>query len=164
MDRRTDPGPAVAPIRRVCKAARGYWNDLVAVQRWAEVEIRHGRQSSVVAKYCDLLQGKALTGRAVSIARKRAGERGISLEDAIRELRDEKADELDAGVVGKNGKRIRFLSRRKLARECQSPRSRRSRSREAGYPNYTAKYCERRSAGAGARRRSRLANSCSARG
>ena len=32
-------------------------------------------------------------------------------------MRDEKAQKLDAGVVGKNGKRIRFLSRRKLAVE-----------------------------------------------
>jgi hypothetical protein len=30
----------VAAIGRVCKAARGYWNGLVAAQRWAELEVQ----------------------------------------------------------------------------------------------------------------------------
>src|SRR6266446_8075569 len=66
----------VAAIERVCKAARAYWNGLAAVQRRAEREIRSGRQASLIAEYDELLQGKALTGRAVSIARKRAEEGG----------------------------------------------------------------------------------------
>ena len=107
----------VAAIWRVCKTARAYWNGLVGVQRWAEREIRSGRQASVIAEYTELLQAKALTGRAVSIARKRSDEQGISLEEAIAELRTERAHKLDAGVVGRDGKRIRFLSRRKLATE-----------------------------------------------
>jgi hypothetical protein len=89
----------VAAIQRVSKAARAYWNGLAAVQRWAEQEIRSGRQASLIAEYDELLQGKALTGRAVSIARKRADEGGLSLQDAIGGLRKEKARSRQAGML-----------------------------------------------------------------
>jgi transposase len=106
-----------AAIEAAAVEARQYWNGLVAVQRWAEREIRAGRQASLVARYEELLQAKALTGRAVSIARQRAALDRISLEAAISWLRTEKARELDAGVMAKNAKKIRWLSRRKLATE-----------------------------------------------
>jgi len=112
------PSPAQqAAIEAAAAAARQYWNGLVAVQRWAEREIRAGRQASLVGCYEELLQNKALTGRAVSVARERAVCDGTTLGAAIKELRAEKAHELDAGVRGNNSKRIRFLSRRKLATE-----------------------------------------------
>jgi transposase len=116
-----------AAIEAAAAEARQYWNGLVAVQRWAEREIRAGRQASLVIGYEQLLQAKALTGRAVSIARQRAALDWISLEAAISRLRAEKARELDAGVTGKNAKKIRWLSRRKLATEYAVERVERTR-------------------------------------
>jgi transposase len=107
----------IAAIHRAGRAARAYWNGLVAVQRWAEEEIRAGRQGSLISEYEQLLQAKALTGRAVSVARSRAASDGISIEEAISALRSEKAAELGTTVRHKDGARNRWLSRRRLAVE-----------------------------------------------
>jgi transposase len=117
----------IAAIHRAAKAARAYWNGLVAVQRWAEREIKAGRQGSVVAEYEELLQGKALTGRAVSFARARAASDGVPVEDAISSLRSEKAAELGTIVRRKDGTRNRWLSRRRLAVEYACERIERTR-------------------------------------
>jgi len=62
-----------------------------------------------------LLQRKALTGQAVRIAKARAATDQISETAAITALRREKAEKLDAGILDKAGKRIRFMSRRQLS-------------------------------------------------
>jgi putative transposase len=104
-------------IDQAASAARRYWNNLVATQRWAEHEIRHGRRGSVVNAYRDTLLGKKLTGCACGAdARERAAEKGIPLNQAVRELRAEAAQKQgEMSLRAKDGKPLRAMSRRKLA-------------------------------------------------
>jgi hypothetical protein len=43
-------------------SARSYWNALVATQRWAENEIRHGRRSHLFKRLLELYRRKAAVG------------------------------------------------------------------------------------------------------
>jgi transposase len=115
---------ALAPSRvqaeafaRAAVRARRYWNALVAAQRYAEREIRAGRGGTIVRRLTELLEGKELTGRAVSVARQRAAQVGITADEAIRLLRTEKAAELGRMVKSKDGRALRWIGRRRLAVE-----------------------------------------------
>ena len=60
--------------------ARRLWNGMVALLKYAEREQRNGRREALIHEYGRILAGKALTGAAVTKARKLMAERGLTSE------------------------------------------------------------------------------------
>ncbi len=51
-------------ILQTARTARRFWNALVACERYAEREIRHGRQGWITSALTQFLLAKKLTGNA----------------------------------------------------------------------------------------------------
>lgn len=67
-------------LAHATRQARRLWNEMVALLKYAEKEQRHGRREALLHEYGRILQGKAVTGAAVTKARKLMTERGLASE------------------------------------------------------------------------------------
>ena len=75
------PTPTQArALEHATKQARRLWNEMVALLKYAEKEQRNGRREALIHEYGRILQGKAVTGAAVTKARKLMAERGLASE------------------------------------------------------------------------------------
>jgi hypothetical protein len=112
-----EPEPAQRDaILAAATTARRHWNALVACQRYAENEIRHGRHGSIKSRLTELMIAKnAATGKAIPKAQKRADKDGVTVEEALRLNRIDQARDAAKFIRSKDGRFLRRMSCRQLA-------------------------------------------------
>jgi transposase len=97
--------------------ARTYWNALVATQRWAENELRHGRRGQLFKRLLELYSRKSAVGggSAKAITKILSTHPNLSKEDALNLRRRQIVKELCEIHVTKSGYKARRFSARRLA-------------------------------------------------
>jgi transposase len=94
------------------------WNHLVRSQHKVEHEWRHGRAASIKNELLELSLAKNATGQAIPSARKITEERGVSMEEALRLMRQKFVEKVSAiPLRKKDGSRCLRIARRKMATE-----------------------------------------------